>query len=644
MRMNWENLGQSASRYGLAIALGLSVSVGALVMASAPVQATFVDDQEAPEREQIPWDLTDMYESNEAWDASRQHVLDQVPVLESYQGRMGEGPEVMLEALSKVSEVYLELFRAYVYPNLLFDEDQNNSDASAMTGQADEMYAAVQRALSWQDPEIIALGEEMIRDFIASNPEAFGRFELALMNLIRSSEYVLSEEGEGIMAAAGILDGMPSSTYGLLVNSDITWPTLTLSTGEEVTLNQSGYGLHRTAMDRDDRIAVFSTFWGAWEQYEATIGQLLNSHIQNQVFTARARGYDSALQMNLFGPNLPEGVYNTLVSQVNESLPLLHRYFQLRARLLGVNDFGYHDIYPEALELDREFDIYESRNLLIEAVAPLGEDFQQQLQFATGQGWEHVYPSDGKQSGAYQWGTYGVHPYILLNHQDNYESASTYAHEWGHGMHTIYSHANQPFETADYSTFIAETASISMEVLLQDHVINNIESPEERLYIIDRILEGYRGTLFRQTMFAEFEQAAYDEVEAGRPLTGSRLSEIYLEIVRRYHGHDQGVVNVADEIKMEWAYIPHFYRNFYVFQYSTSLVQADYFMGQVLGGQEGAAENFIDVLSSGGDGYAYEIIRDAGLDMADPAAYGEMQARLERMLDEYEALLDELGY
>jgi len=644
MNMSWMKLGDTLGRTGLAAALAVSVSVGTLVIATAPAYATYAEDQDAPEREQIPWDLTDMYDSNEAWEASRQHVLEQVPVLESYQGRMSEGPEVMLEALGTISETYQELFRAYVYPNLLFDEDQNNADASAMTQQADEMYAAVQRALSWQDPEIIALGEEMIREFIASNPEEFARFELSLMNLVRSSEYVLSEEGEGIMAAAGILEGMPSATYGLLVNSDMSWPTITLSTGEEVTLNQSGYGLNRAAMDRGDREAVFSTFWGAWEQYEATVGQILNSHIQNQVFTSRARGYENALQMNLFGPNLPEGVYNTLVEQVNESLPLLHRYFQLRARLLGVDDFGYHDIYPEALELDREFDIYESRNLLIEAVAPLGEEFQQKLQWATGQGWEHVYPSDGKQSGAYQWGTYGVHPYILLNHQDNYESASTYAHEWGHGMHTLLSEESQPFELADYSTFIAETASISMEVLLQNHVIANIQSPEERLYIIDRVLEGYRGTLFRQTMFAEFEQAAYAEVEAGRPLTGARLSEIYLEIVRRYHGHDLGVVNVADEIKMEWAYIPHFYRNFYVFQYSTSLVQADYFMGQVVDGVEGAPENFVDVLSSGGNGYAYEIIRDAGLDMADAAAYAPMQARLGRMLDEYEALLDELGY
>lgn len=627
---------------GLAALLALPLATFAVVP-SAVAQVGLYDEEE-PEQEQIPWDLSDLYESYEAWDESRQHVLGRLPELEAYQGRLSESPEVMLEAMELTSELLQETFRAYVYANLLFDENQNNGQASGMTQQANDLYSAFQSATSWSSPEILAMGEEAINEFIATDPERFERFRLSLMNIVRNEPYILTDEGERIMAAAGIMAGQPSQTYGLLLNADITWPTITLSDGEEVYLNQSGYSLYRAAQNRDDRIAVFDTFWGAMEQYEASVGQILNSHIQNQVFVSRARGYDNTLQMNLFGSNLPEEVYTTLVDQVNDMLPIFHRYLALRARLLGVDDLGYHDSYPEALELDRIFDIYDSRATLIEAAAPLGEDFVDRLEWATGQGWEHVYPEDGKETGAYQWGVYGVHPYILLNHQDDYESMTTYAHEWGHGMHTLLAEEANPFELADYDTFIAEVASISHEILLEEHVLANTQSDEELLYYIDRILGGYRGTLFRQTMFAEAEHAFYREVEEGRPLTGQRLSEIYLEIVRRYHGHDQGVMNVADQIKMEWAYIPHFYRNYYVFQYSTSQVQSDYFMGRVFAGEDGAVDDFLNVLRAGGNDYPNNIVLNAGLDMSDPAAYGPTRERMTRLLDRYEELLDSLGY
>jgi len=631
-------------QYGLVAGLAVALPISVVLLASqVTAQPAYIADEEPPEQEQIPWNLGDIFETREDWDAGRQRVLDRLPELEAYRGRLGENPELMLEAMRTFSEIQLEALRAFIYANLLFDENQNNGEAEAMTQQVDEMFAALGRATAWNNPEIVALGEDVINEFVDSNPEAYERFRHGLLDTVRSAQYILSDEGEEIMAAAGILPGMPQQTYNLLVNADITWPTIEID-GEDVILNQSGYSFNRFNTDREVRTEVFRTFWSAWENYEATIGQVLNSHIQSQVFIARARGYDDTLQMNLFGPNLPAEVYTTLVEQVNEMLPLQHRYFELRARLLGLDDFGYQDIYPEALELDRSFDIYESRSTLIDAVAPLGEDYQSSLQFATGQGWEHVYPEDGKRSGAYQWGVYGVHPYILLNHQDDYESMSTYAHEWGHGMHSILSWENNPFETSSYSTFIAETASIGNEILVQEYMIENAETDEERLYYIDRILEGYRGTLFRQTMFAEFERAAYQEVEEGRPVTGERLSEIYLDIVRRYHGHDQGVVNVADEIKMEWAYIPHFYRNYYVFQYSTSLVQANYFIERILEGDEETRANFVDLLSAGGSDYAYTLVQNAGLDMASADAYAPTQERLARLLDQYEELLNRLGY
>jgi len=273
---------------GLAVALPLSATIYIPDVAATPA---YLEDEEPPEREQIPWNLGDIFENREEWDADRQSVLDRLPDLEAFQGRMGESPEVMLEALQTFSQIQLDAVRAYVYANLLFDENQNNGEAEAMTQQVDEMFAALGRATAWSNPEIVAMGEQVVEDFIASNPEAYERYRLQLLDTIRNAQHILSPEGEEIMAAAGILPGMPQQTYNLLVNADITWSTIQID-GEDVYLNQSGYSFNRANPDRAVREEVFDTFWGAWEQYESTVGQILNSHIQNQVFIARARGYD----------------------------------------------------------------------------------------------------------------------------------------------------------------------------------------------------------------------------------------------------------------------------------------------------------------------------------------------------------------
>ncbi len=599
-----------------------------------------------PAHEQISWDLTDIFEDRAAWDESRLWVLAQIPRMQSYQGRLGESAEVLLEALNTSTEVQQVGVYVSVYAGMTSDQDQRISENQEMRGLSQQMFSELGQATAWATPEILAIGEDRIMEFVASDPEAFERHLFGLENILRNAPHTLSDEGERIMAAAGIVTGQPFQSYSLLVNSDIEWPTITLSDGREVYLNSQGYSLHRANQNRDDRIAVFNTYWSAWENYQASIGQILNSHIQSQVFVARARNFDNVLAMNLDADDLPPIVYETLVAQVNENLPLFQRYLGLRARILGVDDMGYHDIYPTAVELEgRTFGIDESRDLLIEATAPLGDDYVSRLEFGTSQQWQHVYPQQGKRSGAYMNpGAYGIHPYVLLNHNDDYESFGTYAHEWGHALHTMYSQEAQPWENAFYSTFIAETAAIVNQVASENFLIDNAQSDEERLFYIDRVLEQYRGTMFRQTMFAEAEHAFYTEVEEGRPLTGDRLSEIYLEIVRRYHGHDAGVLNVADEIGMEWAYIPHFYFNYYVFQYATSQVQSDYFAAQILSGADGAVENFLDVMRAGSSDHPYNIVSDAGLDMATAAAYEPTWTRMERMLDEYEALLDRLGY
>jgi oligoendopeptidase F len=620
--------------------------------ASAPAAEDVATDGDAqamadaePAHEQISWDLSDIYASTEAWEEARLALLGRIPELEAYQGRLGDGPDVLLEAMRLQSEVTQEAYKVIVYASMMSDEDQRVGEHQEMRQLGQEMGSRLTQATSWATPEILELGAERVMEYIASDPEGFDQFRFTLQNVLRNAPHTLSSEGERIMALAALPTNQALQTYSLLVNSDIEWPTITLSDGTEAYLNPTGYSFHRRAQNRADREAVFATFWGKWTEFQATAGQILNSHIQGQVFTARARHFDSSLQMNLDEDNLPTEVYDTLIEQANAALPLLHRYLGLRARILGVEDLGYHDIYPTAVEIDRTFTIEDSRDLLIEAVQPLGEDYVERLSIATAQDWQHVYPQAGKRGGAYMnGGAYGIHPYVLLNHTDDYDSFGTYGHEWGHALHTMYSQESQAFNNAFYSTFIAETAAIVNQILSEEHLIANAETDEERLFYIDRVLEQYRGTLFRQTMFAEFEQAAYNEVEEGRPLTGQRLTDIYLELVRRYHGHDDGVMNIADEIGMEWAYIPHFYRNHYVFQYSTSQVISDYFAGRIMAGDQEAVDQLLQVLRAGGSDFPYNIVLNAGLDMASADAYQPALARLERMLDEYEELLDRLGY
>jgi len=651
---------ENLRRFGLALLLTTALplvaacsqegaSTGDEGASSDPAQVETTDGaadaDAAPEREQISWDLTDIYADRDAWDAARQDVIDQIPALQSYQGRLGESAEVLLEAMTLQSDVTREGIKVLVFAGMTSDQDQRISENQEMRQLGQEMFAQVNQATSWATPELLEVGEERINEFVASNPEGFARFGFTLENILRGADHTLSEEGERIMAASGVATSQAFQTYSLLANSDMQWPTITLSTGEEVRLLPALYSFHRASQNRDDREAVFDAFFGQLAEFEATMGQVLNTHVQSQVFIARARDYDSSLQMNLDQDNLPTEVYDTLISEVNGALPLFHRYLGLRARILGVDDMGYHDIYPTAVELDREFGIEESAELLIAAVEPLGEDYVERLEYGVSQNWQHVYPQDGKRSGAYMnGGAYGIHPYILLNHNDDYESFGTYAHEWGHALHTMYSQENQEFDNAFYSTFIAETAAIVNQILSEEYLIARTQTDEERLFYIDRVLEQYRGTMFRQTMFAEFEAAIYREVEEGRPLTGARLSELYLEIARRYHGHDAGTLNVDEQIQMEWAYIPHFYFNHYVFQYSTSQVQSDFFAGRIMAGDEGAVDAVIQVLSAGGSDHPYNIVSDAGLDMATTEAYSPLWTRYERMLDEYEALLDRLGY
>jgi oligoendopeptidase F len=368
----------------------------------------------------------------------------------------------------------------------------------------------------------------------------------------------------------------------------------------------------------------------------------MNSHMQAQAFTSAVRNYDSTLGKALFDDNMPEAVYRILVSEVNAALPTLHRYFKLRKRMLEIDDdMHYYDIYPPLVALDKRFSIEGSIALTRRALEPLGEEYMAGYDRGVEGRWMHVYPSSGKRSGAYMaGGAYDVHPYVLLNHNDDFDSASTFAHEYGHAVHSVLANSAQAWENAGYSTFIAETASIMNEMLLQDLVIREAQTDEEKLFYLGSGLEALRGTFFRQTMFAEFELAMNEAVAAGEVLTGAKLSSLYLELLRRYHGHDLGVVTIDPAYALEWAYIPHFYYDFYVFQYATSITAAAGLAEKIVSKDPLAQRDFIQLLKAGGSNYPYELMKKAGVDMATAAPYRALVARMNAIMDEMETLLD----
>jgi len=611
-----------------ALLLSLTLAVASL---STPVKAS----------ESVVWDLTGVYANDEAWESALETAQAEIITLPRLAGSLGDSSASLSAALNQISSLEKEIARLYVYTSLIFDSDQRDADAQARIGRSRTLYSNFEESISWLAPEILAIGDARIEAFISAD-ETLAAHEFFLRDTLRSAPHTLDAKTEEILAQASLALSASEQIYESYANADIPWPTVTLSEGQEVTLSQAGYSLWRAAPNRDDRKLVFDTFWQTWNQYNDGMGATMAANIQSNVFGAKVRNHDSTLAANLFDDGLPPEVYTQLVTQVNQSLPLFHRYLSLRGRMLGVDDLRYFDIYPPLVEVDTgEFDLARSAAITFEALKPFGEDYLALLKQGLDGEWMHSHPAPGKRSGAYMNGSiYDVHPFVLLNHNDDYESLSTFAHEWGHAVHSLLAQKQNPYETASYSTFTAEMASTINEILLQEYMIENARSDEEKLFYLGGALENIRGTLFRQTMFAEFELAMHEAVEAGEPLTGPKLSEMYGELLKRYHGHELGVLTIDDEYAAEWAFIPHFYYDFYVFQYATSITGAAWFAEQFLAGDEQVRDSFIRVLSAGGSDYAHNILRDeAGLDMTTAEAYAPVLRRMESLMDRIEALL-----
>jgi len=582
------------------------------------------------------WDLTDLYPNDAAWEAERAAVAARLPEVAAFRGRLGEGAGTLRQVLQLQSDLGLKVARLYTYAGLKADEDLRNAPNQERRQKANDLYTAYGEAGSWMNPELLQLGASKVDAYLASDT-GLAKFRFQLLDVVRQAPHTLTPEGEAILAASQNPLTGPGDIRVQLVSSDIPRPTVTLSDGTKAQLDDQGYTLHRTAPNRADRKLVFDQFWASYHAFENSLGTALLSQTKGEMFQAKARKYGSALEAALAAPNIPEGVYRSLVAEANAGLPVLHRYFELRRRMLGLDQIAYYDIYPPLVTLDRTFSFDEMRSLTLAAIKPLGPDYSKQFADASARKWMDPRPRPGKQSGAYMQGTaYDVHPFLLLNLSDKYDGLTTYAHEWGHAMHTLLANKAQPFETAGYPTFTAEIASTCHELLLANMMIGLAKSKQEKLFYLGQLMENYRGTFYRQAMFAEFQLAIHDLAEKGEGLSGQKMTEINLDLLKRYHG-PKFVMDPAYGI--EWAYIQHYFYGFYVFQYATSITAANFFADKLMHGGPKERENYLSVLRAGGSDYGYNILKKAGLDMATATPYQTIVRSFSNVLDQAEKLL-----
>lgn len=586
-------------------------------------------------REQDPkfqWRLSDLYEDTGAWERALQEAQAQIAAIEAHRGRLGESADTLLTVLRNRSAAERQLVQAYTYAHLHKDTDNGNATYQGMTDRAMQAMVAAQAALSFIEPEILEIAPETLRAW-AQEPR-FQNFRFYLEDLDRQRAHLLSAAEERILAMAEDPLSGADNAFTMLSDVDLDFGTVVDAQGQEVKLTHSTYGLLLESPDRRVRRDAFRNLYKAYRSVKNTIAATYAASVKADVFRARVRGYAGSLEAALDGNNVPVAVYEQLIEAVHEKLPALQKYLALRKRQLGLDQLEMYDLYtPIVPECSMPMTYEEAKALVKEALKPLGERYGRLLDEAYENHWIDVYESAGKTSGAFSWGVYGVHPFVLLNHQDNVDHAFTLAHELGHAMHSYHSNEKQPYETADYRIMVAEVASTVNETLMMQYLLGHETDPVKRAYLINQQLESYRTTCFRQTMFAEFELKAHRMAENGEPLTVESLSRVYRELNELYYA---GVV-VDDDIASEWMRIPHFYNAFYVYQYATGICTATALARDIL--EHGGAPRYLDFLSSGGSDYPIRLLQNAGVDLTDKASIASALEVFERGVDELEQLL-----
>ncbi|WIK67619.1 oligoendopeptidase F [Globicatella sanguinis] len=584
------------------------------------------------------WDLTSMYADDAAQEADAEAVKAMFPKLAEFSGKLAEGPEVLADALDLIGEAARKMSNVYVYAHLKNDQDATNSTYQEMYAKATQLYGQFGETVAYFEPELNTIPEATLTQFIDEN-DRLKHYQQHLDNMGRGRAHVLPQEQELLLAQASEVFQGASNTFGLLNNADLVFPTIKDEEGKEVQLTHSLYSKFLESSDRRVRKETFEKFYSVYDQFKNTMASILSTSIKVNNYDAKVHKFESARQAALFTNNIPESVYDTLVDTVNKRLDLLHRYVGLRKELLGLEDLEMYDMYTPLLgDAPIKMTYEEAKSITLEALAPLGEEYLAIMREAFEDRWIDLYENKGKRSGAYSSGTYDSKPYILMNWQDNVNWLYTLVHELGHSAHSYLTHKNQPYTYGSYSIFLAEIASTTNENLLTAYLLDKYEDPQVRLYIINHFLDGMKGTVYRQTQFAEFEHFMYQSDAAGQPLTQQFLSDNYRELNRKYYGE---AVNSDSEIALEWSRIPHFYYNYYVFQYATGFSAATAFSKAILEGQEGALDKYLGYLKAGRSQYPIDIIKTAGLDMTQSDYIDAALDVFEQRLNEFEALLKE---
>jgi oligoendopeptidase F len=598
-------------------------------------------EQRVPKRNEVPaeltWDLSDIYKDTAAWEADGKKAMDLADQLAAMEGRAAESASSLLRAMDLYAECMERTYSVYSYAMMKNDEDTRESAGQELVFRAQSLNTKVSEKISFLEPEILSLPSKTLASYFEKEP-GLSAYRVAIRDMVRLKDHSLSKEAERLLASAGEMAQVSVNTFGMLTDADMKFPSV-MREGGEIQISNGRFVPLQMSPDRDLRREVFEKFYGTYKQFGNTLASLYDGQIRQQIFFARARKYPSTFEAAVAGVDVSSAVCDNLIESVHRGLDKMYRYVRLRKKMLGVEELHMYDVYtPIVKDFEMKVSYEEAKEISLKALAPLGEDYLAVVRKAYEDRWIDVMENEGKRSGAYSGGVYRVHPYMLLNYNGTLDDVFILVHEMGHSLHTWLSARNQSFLNADYKIFVAEVASTTNELLLIHYLLDRASSREEKAYLINHLLDSFKGTLYRQTMFEEFERKTNLMAEAGQPLTASVLSDTYMELNRLYFGPDM----VSDDlIAWEWSRIPHFYYNFYVYQYATSFAAAAAISRKILEGEEGAVENYLKFLSSGCTKDPISLLKTAGVDLSTGKVVDEALEVFEDAIRQMEELFAE---
>ncbi|MBN2536299.1 MAG: oligoendopeptidase F [Spirochaetales bacterium] len=590
-------------------------------------------------REELPvkmtWDLTRIYTSDEAWEEDFKKIDEIIRPFQDFKGKLKTSSTILIECLKASDETKRFMEKLYTYANLKSDEDKGNSHYQAMLDKITSQYFNMKAALSWIHPEIIAIDDDIISEFLKDREHKF--YQFVLEKLRRNKPHTLSESEERILAMLAEISNVPYKTFSMLNNADIRFPEVPDGEGGMVEMSHALYSKLRENKDRVVRKKAFDAMYDTYGGFKNTLSATIDGAVKSGVINSRIRNHASALQANLFPDNIEKSVYENLIRVVEENLSLFHRYVDLRKRILKLDDLDMYDLYvPLVKELDIKVSWEQACEWAGACIKPLGPEYESVLNRAFSERWIDILECRGKRSGAYSGGCYDTNPYILLNYNETLDSVFTLVHELGHSMHSYFSNSTQEYCYSDYSIFVAEVASTTNEFLLTEYLLKTTNDHRFTLYLLNHLCDGFKGTVFRQVQFAEFEKAIYEKAEANIPLTVDELNRTYYAINKKYYGP---AITADKKIELEWACIPHFYYNFYVYKYATGFSAAACLSADILSGDQKKVAAYIEFLKSGSSKYPLEILKDTGVDLTTTAPILQGLKKFEQTLDELEELL-----